>query len=290
MDCREATELLPWYLNGMLDERERRDLRGHLDGCARCREELTHTREAAALFDSHLAPAEIVMLTAGEPPPGPQTEELLSHVAECAECTEELALAREGLQAVAAAPDPVSSRPARRLWAAGGVAAAAFLAGVATTRLWAPGPTGDGPRVAALESEVNRLHGELARARDSAGPQKNLPVIELLPQERAVRGPEGPSVPPSPSGRQLAGPFAAVSLVYDGRGAYDDYQLQVDDPAGRVVWSADGMARQPDGDFTALLPMALVRGDRHTLRLSGRRGTSWVALATYVLDLRPAGK
>jgi len=42
-------QLLPWYLNGRLDERECRDVDEHLAGCAACRAELETERQWSAL-------------------------------------------------------------------------------------------------------------------------------------------------------------------------------------------------------------------------------------------------
>jgi anti-sigma factor RsiW len=39
-DVHPAALLLPWYLNGQLSETERREVEGHLTGCATCKDEL----------------------------------------------------------------------------------------------------------------------------------------------------------------------------------------------------------------------------------------------------------
>ncbi len=40
IDCREARELIPWYVNGTLSAGEARELAVHLAGCPACRTEL----------------------------------------------------------------------------------------------------------------------------------------------------------------------------------------------------------------------------------------------------------
>lgn len=46
-DHRDALELLPWYVNGTLEESELEGLALHLDGCDRCRAELAQQRSLA---------------------------------------------------------------------------------------------------------------------------------------------------------------------------------------------------------------------------------------------------
>jgi hypothetical protein len=289
MDCREACERLPWYLNGTLEELEREDLRVHMDGCARCRQDLAETRRAAALFGPHVAPEVIVALSSGEAPSGPEAEQVRSHLAACADCAEELELAGEGLRAVADAPHAAPSAGAKRPRALGSLAAGAaatFAAGLLIGRLTSSPPSGgETGRVASLESEVVRLRQERAAALvPTQSVQKNVPVLELLPEEALKRGSSPASTqPPAP---RLSGPFVAVSLVYDSPRPYEDYRLEVEDPEGTVLWRAEGLLRQPDGDFTALLPTAPLREGRHVLRLSGRRAETWTVLASYVLDVR----
>ncbi|HKV05968.1 MAG TPA: zf-HC2 domain-containing protein [Candidatus Acidoferrales bacterium] len=61
MNCREAQHRLPGYLDGAIREDDRVRLRGHLDSCGTCREQL----EGYRLLAGHLANFEPVA-----PPPG----------------------------------------------------------------------------------------------------------------------------------------------------------------------------------------------------------------------------
>ncbi|HEX5527018.1 MAG TPA: anti-sigma factor [Solirubrobacterales bacterium] len=66
-DCREWRELLGAYALGRLEGDERAGLKAHLDGCARCREELASLQPVAAMLP-HADPARFES-SAPQPPP-----------------------------------------------------------------------------------------------------------------------------------------------------------------------------------------------------------------------------
>lgn len=66
-DCREWRELLGAYALGQLAGDERAGLKAHLDGCARCREELASLQPVAAMLP-HADPARFES-SAPQPPP-----------------------------------------------------------------------------------------------------------------------------------------------------------------------------------------------------------------------------
>jgi Putative zinc-finger len=94
MTCNQATEYLPWLLNGTLGDDERTAVREHLAGCERCRQTLADTRRAWEIFDQHIPAAALVALAAGETPEGFDPALLEEHLAACPECAAELELAR----------------------------------------------------------------------------------------------------------------------------------------------------------------------------------------------------
>jgi Putative zinc-finger len=57
----EACELLPWYVNGRLEGREREDIEKHLSTCPACQAELRHCRDLAAAVqaagETHWSPS-----------------------------------------------------------------------------------------------------------------------------------------------------------------------------------------------------------------------------------------
>jgi hypothetical protein len=97
MTCEQATELLPWHLNGSLDAEEARQVAEHLATCADCRKALAETRLAWQIFDQHLPAETLVALAWGEMSAGlagidPELAE--EHLRVCPQCAADLELAR----------------------------------------------------------------------------------------------------------------------------------------------------------------------------------------------------
>ena len=129
MTCDQAIELLPWLLNGTLEEQERAEVHRHLATCERCRQALAETWEAGHLFSQHLSPAVLIALAWGEEPPGETAER---HLASCPQCAAELELTRtsrrlEDADNLTLFP---SARPGRETSGAGRWRAAALAAGL----------------------------------------------------------------------------------------------------------------------------------------------------------------
>jgi anti-sigma factor RsiW len=141
MICDDAIEMLPWLLNGTLEEGERREVRRHLETCERCREALAGTREAWTIFGQHLPSETLVALAYGEVPEGIDPALAERHLASCPECSAELELARtsrrlEEDNKIAVFPGrPVrKDRGESRSWRA--AALAASLVGVVAASGW----------------------------------------------------------------------------------------------------------------------------------------------------------
>jgi uncharacterized protein YoxC len=146
MNCEKATELLPWYLNGTLDESERREVREHLAGCEACRKALEDTRLAWTIYDQHIPSEALVALAWGESPEGYDDPDLLErHLRSCPECAAELELVRTSRRleedddvALFARPAPRLSpgvaAPVRAPWRS--AALAAGLAGLVAASGW----------------------------------------------------------------------------------------------------------------------------------------------------------
>ena len=153
MNCELTIEYLPWLLNGTLEDRETKEVRDHLAGCASCRQALTDTRRAWEIFDQHIPAATLVAYaadTAGEDLDGFDPAILEEHLATCAECAAELELVRmsrslsedERIAILAPRPPraPAASRTARPVSTTGDrwrrAAFAAGLAGVIALGGW----------------------------------------------------------------------------------------------------------------------------------------------------------
>lgn len=132
MTCDQAIELLPWLLNGTLEDQERNELRRHLETCESCRQALAETREAGRMFDQHIPTAAMVALAWGEEPPGLDRDTVERHLESCPQCSAELELARtsrrlEEADNLAIFP---SARPAGQVRRAGGWRLSAMAAGM----------------------------------------------------------------------------------------------------------------------------------------------------------------
>ncbi|HSK75851.1 MAG TPA: zf-HC2 domain-containing protein, partial [Thermoanaerobaculia bacterium] len=180
MTCDEAIELLPWLLNGTLEEGERREVRQHLETCERCRGAWAETRETARIFVQHLPSEALVALAYGESPAGIDPSLAERHLASCPECAAELELARtsrhlEEDEKIAVFPTRRAreERGEPRSWRA--AALAAGLAGLMVAGGW-------------LQSsqEVRRLNSELARAERPAPTATTTPPAPVAGERIAL--------------------------------------------------------------------------------------------------------
>src|SRR5215207_5880271 len=94
LNCDHVAELLPWYLNGTLDEGEQGEVRVHLEGCTKCRQALEDTRLAWRIYDQHIPSESLVALAWGETPEGLDPDVLERHLETCPQCAAELEMVR----------------------------------------------------------------------------------------------------------------------------------------------------------------------------------------------------
>lgn len=221
MTCDQAIELLPWLLNGTLEEQERSEVHRHLATCEHCRQALAETWEAGHLFSQHLSPAILIALAWGEEPPGMDREMAERHLASCPQCAAELELTRTSRRLEEADNLTLfpSARPIREAPGAGRWRAAALAAGLtgliafsgwfytaqtasdladrlaererpSVTAPAAPAPApapknaAEQQRLAEMEAEVERLRAsqkELAETAEKA-------MVQLAQLENAPRG------------------------------------------------------------------------------------------------------
>lgn len=95
MSCEHVAELLPWLLNGTLEEEQRHAVERHLEGCPGCRAELEDTAFAGRMFGQHLPTEALVELGFGGTPEGLDPAVVEEHLAHCPKCAAELELVRE---------------------------------------------------------------------------------------------------------------------------------------------------------------------------------------------------
>lgn len=94
LNCDHVAELLPWYLNGTLEEGEQGEVRVHLEGCTQCRQALDETRLAWRIYNQHIPSEALVALAWGETPESMDPNVLERHLETCPECAAELEMAR----------------------------------------------------------------------------------------------------------------------------------------------------------------------------------------------------
>jgi hypothetical protein len=104
MDTESARELLPWLLNGSLEESERDEVLNALRASEELRRELAETRLGGEVFGQHVPAADLVAHAFGEPA-GLDRGRIDAHVALCERCAEELAMVRESRE-LAGTPEP----------------------------------------------------------------------------------------------------------------------------------------------------------------------------------------
>ena len=142
LNCDHVAEILPWYLNGTLDEGEQGEVRVHLEGCTKCRQALEDTRLAWRIFDQHIPSEALVALAWGETPEGVDPGVLERHLETCPDCAAELEMVRTSRKLEEderIALFPTSARPARTerstpAWRT--AAMAAGLAGIVAASGW----------------------------------------------------------------------------------------------------------------------------------------------------------
>ena len=340
MNCETAIELLPWYLNGTLDEQEQRDVREHLAGCERCREALAETKMAWRIYDQHLPSETLVALAWGEEPEGIDPSVVERHLQSCPQCSSELELVRtsraleeEDGGRVALFPGArrtteTAARSAGERRPAGAWRSAALAAGLAGMVaaggwLWSanqvqtledrlaesartgspvvpvPVPTPapptagnpDANRVAELEAQMEQLRQQEKRNREQLDrlassvpaapvPQINTPIIPLRPMGDVVRG--GPGDAEEVPG----GGYASLMLTPSHRETHQDHRIEVVDEGGKVVWSAEGLRRSPEGDFSFTLPPGALKPGAYTIRVSAQEDGKRVELESYGIRVR----
>jgi predicted anti-sigma-YlaC factor YlaD len=144
-NCDDVRGMLPWLLNGTLDDGERARVLQHLTTCEACRRDLADTRLAAEIFDQHPPAEAILALAWDETPRGIDPALLEEHLESCPRCTAELELARmsrrlEEDERIVPLPRKVTPTPAPvpvtgwRGWKS--AALAAGLAGVVAFTGW----------------------------------------------------------------------------------------------------------------------------------------------------------
>ncbi len=115
---------------------------------------------------------------------------------------------------------------------------------------------------------------------DDIGPRLNLPIIELVPE--------------SEGGERIAGTTLQVPATADGvllvltlrdRRSFTAYEVEIQEPTGKVVWKSTALRRSSEGFFTMELPRDFLPADRYRITLRGVDGYQREPLAVYGLAI-----
>lgn len=119
--------------------------------------------------------------------------------------------------------------------------------------------------VVGLSLRVVHLERSMAGLSD---PQVNAPVVDLLPASPLRGDPEARAVV------ELAPESRFFALILSPKGSPDHagYRVEILDAGGRVVWSGEGLEKNPHGSFTLILSRRLLRSGDYRLRLYGLEG------------------
>ncbi len=298
MDCEQASERLPWLLNGTLEPEERRQVRAHVAGCEACRRALEETRFAWQVFDEHLPAEALTALAADEEPAGIDRGFAARHLAECPQCAAELEMVRASralLENEGVATLPVQrARPAREGWRGWRSAAlAAGLAGLVAATGWydssrdlrslaarqepapvpAPSAGAAGPgsevRGSAEPGDVGDV-GDAGRLAALEAENRRLSQANQEAAERIARLEEAPAEPvPAASATRIA---AVNTLVVD---VYPDTVVRGEESGGNRIELADSadlytLLLHPPGEAPARAELAIVdAGGREVWKSAG---------------------
>lgn len=109
----------------------------------------------------------------------------------------------------------------------------------------------------------------------------NIHAVDLLTQERIERQgfPDG----------QLEIPGGADYVLFFLNGAdsgrFADYGVELRRDDGELLWTADGVYRAPEGNFTVEIPRTALRPGRYKLRIEGLNAEGPALLATYSFEI-----
>jgi anti-sigma factor RsiW len=279
MNCDQAIELLPWFLNDTLEAGEREEVRRHLETCSRCQEALAETRESWRILDQHLPTEALVALAYGETPTGLDPALVDRHLSSCPSCAAELEMVttsrrlEEDDNIVPFREKPRPQQPpetgAYRGWRTAAVAAS--LAGLVAVSGWIHSAR----QTEQLAKQARPGRTEIA----AASPQRlELATSVNIPPDEEVRDQAaGPITLPAPAvGRQ---PVFALGPSYAGH--YSHYEIEIRNERGDVLATAPGVPRDQNGYYGQLVFKGDLKPGVYKLQVFGVEGSRREALETY---------
>ncbi|MEM7051373.1 MAG: hypothetical protein AAF604_17015 [Acidobacteriota bacterium] len=290
MDRDQIRELLPWYLNGSLEEKERTAVAEALAADPELRRDLVETWRVGKTFGERVPTAELVAHVFGDATS--LDGELIERLAD----PEEIALLKESLARLSDAPEVVpfpAAQPARRSWLP-----AAMAAGLMT--------------LVASGGWFNEWQNGLRLADDKQAVEQQLAAVEQQKEDALDR------LAASAGGDLTTAANIAVTFLADGvqRGEpaianqlalrpgselhlfelnapedqadYGELQLRLLDGDGNEKVRVNGLEVQGNGRITALVDRELLTPGLLRGELRGRTGDGeWQLLRSYALEITP---
>lgn len=287
--CKETAELLPWLLNGRLDEEEERRLRGHLGTCATCRDELDRVRAAWDLVEGHLPTEILVDQALGRIGAGARWDLITEHLELCPRCREELRLlerSREmALEERQSPRVPADAHRRRRLPESSRryTLLAAGLATVIAGAGWWWSIQQAARQRAAWRQQQSELE---ARIEALSAPRVNIPVVELLPAEAGTSlraAPREESSWVNQLNLPAGAPEIVLVLLHGGDGCTAGCTVELRQGDGEPILRLDGLAPDPAGHFSIRLPSRFLPRGRFSIQV--RDSVSGLPVGTYPVVL-----
>lgn len=295
-------ELLPWLLNGSLEEEERVELRAHLAACSRCRQQLEESAAVWVMHAAHPPTSLLVDWAEGRPLAASERRLVAEHLESCESCRRQAELAAEVLAVDLDDGNEGEATPRatrRASWRQVVLAAAALLVAVlAGSLLWQQRAVtrravelDEANTALRQELETERRRGE-ARGEEVRGLEDRLAILEaprvglawteLRPTPDRMRGGDAP---PERVEVDAAARGLVLVLARENQTRYDRLRLKVMGPGGETLWQADDLPQSSTKEVVLELAAPLLADGILTLRLEGEREDRWRPVETYRLRI-----
>lgn len=241
--------------------------------------------EARRDLEPHPGPDELVAYGAGELPADEEVR-IQNHLALCPHCLELLLDLGRWSDPESESGQSVTAGEKDAAWQALQARLAADVAprrrsGLRLASLRPAYALAAGLLVAVVGLSLRVWHLERSLA-DLSHPQVNAPVVDLLPASPLRGDPAGRAVVElAPASR-----FFALILSPKGSPDHGGYRVEILDAGGRVVWSEDGLEKNPHGSFTLILSRDFLGPGEHRLRLYGLEDGTGPRTARLIEEFR----